>query len=173
MGNEADALEERTYNKGEVLCKQGEKTRHLYFLREGTVELQARNDETGEEAILAEIVGPAVIGTMAFLAGEPRTATVIARSPLICLIVADKQREKMMKSLAPWFTILFKDMTNNIRRANQLIAALKNAKEKLEKRIKQRDTRIAELESALKSKNDPAAAARERASGMNTVASQK
>ena len=71
-GNAKMDEKEVTIGAGQVLFRQNEKGGDLYFIKTGTVELTVRNEETGEEAMVAVIGDRSVVGTMSFLEGEPR-----------------------------------------------------------------------------------------------------
>jgi di/tricarboxylate transporter/CRP-like cAMP-binding protein len=70
----AAALEEVTYEPGEVIFAQGARADALYILREGLVERQA------DGVRLDEIQPPAVFGDLALLRDEPRATTLVAIS---------------------------------------------------------------------------------------------
>ncbi|WP_257459261.1 cyclic nucleotide-binding domain-containing protein [Archangium lipolyticum] len=60
----------------ERIIVQGNKGSSLFLLQEGGLEVIAKQD--GKERVLAELSPGAVVGEIAFLSGEPRTATVRA-----------------------------------------------------------------------------------------------
>jgi len=64
---------------GELLIEQEEAGGSLYFVSRGDLEVFAR-DEHGGEHVLAQIAAPAVVGELEFLTGEPRAASVRART---------------------------------------------------------------------------------------------
>ena len=66
-----------TYATGEAVIKQGDAGRSFYIVREGRVEIQARNAE-GVMFFTKELGPGAFFGEMSLLTGDPRTATVVA-----------------------------------------------------------------------------------------------
>ena len=66
---------------GELLIEQSAKGGSLFFVSDGDLEVFGR-DEKGGEHPLAVIEAPAVVGELEFLTGEPRAASVRARTPL-------------------------------------------------------------------------------------------
>lgn len=136
---------------GQTLFKQGEKGGDLYFIKTGEVELSVRDEDTGQEAVVA-VVGPkSVIGTMSFLEGEPRSATAKVKSELTCIKVSQVQRDRMLKSIPNWFRILVKDLSSNIRRNNSGFVKLNSDIALLNKKVSARDKQKAKLESDLQS----------------------
>lgn len=74
----AEQLDELALGDGEVLMKQGDNGDALYFVLSGALEVSVSND--GERPVVVDRLGVgAVIGEMALLAGNRRSATVTAR----------------------------------------------------------------------------------------------
>ncbi len=76
-------MEERCYEPGETLIRQGDPGEGLLVLVEGTAQAVVR-DESGGRAI-ASLVAGAVVGEMALVTGEPRLADVVAGSAVRAL----------------------------------------------------------------------------------------
>lgn len=69
----------RTYRDRETLLHKGDQSRHVLVLVSGRVRVTADTDE-GREALLAIRIEGELIGELAFLDNEPRSATVTAVS---------------------------------------------------------------------------------------------
>jgi CRP-like cAMP-binding protein len=69
----------RIYWPGEVLCREGEPGTELFFIQEGRVKVC--RTIRGEELVLAELGASSVVGEMAVIDQEPRSATVVALEP--------------------------------------------------------------------------------------------
>lgn len=73
----ASRLKVVTFTTGEPIIRQGEPGRSFYVLREGRVEIQARNAEG--TLFFTKALGPGeFFGEISLLTGEPRTATAVA-----------------------------------------------------------------------------------------------
>lgn len=77
----ATAMSDRQLADGTVLIRQGDVADALYFITSGEVEVTCATEE-GRSAVLDRLKPGAVIGEMALLAGDRRTATAIARGPV-------------------------------------------------------------------------------------------
>lgn len=76
-------LQEKRYDAGEVIFREGDESQELYVLLEGTV----RIEKNGRP--VARIDEPsAYFGEMSSLLGEPRSATAIAETGTGCLVVS-------------------------------------------------------------------------------------
>lgn len=71
------AMQPVHYVAGDVLMRQGEAGDHMLVLEQGCVRVEIR-DEAGVVAFERELEPPALIGEMALVTAEPRTATVTA-----------------------------------------------------------------------------------------------
>lgn len=74
-------LERRTLQEGEVLFREGDKGDTLYIIKTGWVKI-VRYNERGEELELNQSGPGDVVGEMALIDQAPRSATVIALSPV-------------------------------------------------------------------------------------------
>jgi DASS family divalent anion:Na+ symporter len=73
----AAALEEVTFDTGEVIFAQGARADGLYILREGLLERQA-------DGVRLDVLQPPIVfGDLALLRDEPRAATLTALSPCV------------------------------------------------------------------------------------------
>ncbi len=80
----ADHLVHAPFSAGETCTKQGAVAHWLYVLTSGKVEVR-RHDEAGTMTkTLATIEGPSFFGEMGLMAGEPRTADVVAVTDVDC-----------------------------------------------------------------------------------------
>jgi CRP-like cAMP-binding protein len=80
----ADHLKHAPFTAGEICTKQGAVAHWLYVLTQGKVEVR-RHVEGGSLAkTLATIEAPSFFGEMGLMAGEPRTADVVAVTDVEC-----------------------------------------------------------------------------------------
>lgn len=64
----------RTFRKGTVIFKEGEKGDYLFIIRSGKVKIfHMKNDR---ETIVAKLGEGSIVGEMAVMTGKPRTASV-------------------------------------------------------------------------------------------------
>lgn len=76
----------RRYPQGQVLCHEGDSGEYLIVLVEGQLRI-SRFTTIGDEAVLAIMNAPAVVGELALLDGAPRDATVTAQRPVSVRLV--------------------------------------------------------------------------------------
>lgn len=139
-----------TIGAGRTLFKEGDKCRDLYIIKKGEVQLTVRNKETGEDVEIAIKKDSSVLGTMAFLEGDPRSATAKTITEIVCTKVTEPVRDRLIKTIPNWFKILIKDMTNNIHNQNEAFLKQKQEIEELKKCLILKDKQKARLEEKIK-----------------------
>ncbi len=84
------ASEPRSYNSGDFIMRQGDEGDGMIVITRGSVKVSIRD-------IVVDIMGRgAVIGEMAVLGGVPRTANVVADSPVTALWLTTESMQKIM-----------------------------------------------------------------------------
>ena len=81
----ADGLHHTVYGVGEVIMRAGEPGDSLYVLRSGKVSVRLGVD--GLEKEVAELVEGDFFGEMSLMTGEPRRATVVAKTDAECYVI--------------------------------------------------------------------------------------
>ena len=77
----ADSVVKRRYRRGEIIVEHGRKSNALFILLTGRARVLTA-DSRGREVILAVLQPGDYVGEIALLKDVPRTATVVARSPV-------------------------------------------------------------------------------------------
>jgi len=95
----ADTVRTAPFSAGEVVTRQGATAHWLYILTKGETEVRVASSD-GEERKVAELKAPSFFGEMALMTGEPREATVNAKSDIECLRV-DKDDFKGLLARRP------------------------------------------------------------------------
>jgi CRP/FNR family transcriptional regulator, cyclic AMP receptor protein len=98
------------YNTNDVICRQGDPSSDLYYLKEGRL-LICTVQGTQVKA-LARIKPGEFIGELSFFDGKPRATHIVAieRS-----IVTQIPKDKIMDQLPFWFVEVGKNLTKKIR----------------------------------------------------------
>ena len=77
------------FGASEHIVRQGDTGDTCYFIRSGSVDVVLK-DESGDERFITTLKPGEFFGEMSLLAGDPRTATVIAREDTSCLVIASQ-----------------------------------------------------------------------------------
>jgi small-conductance mechanosensitive channel/CRP-like cAMP-binding protein len=76
----AAGLQPGQFSAGENITVQGREAHWLYILTEGTADVLIT--EGNQEQMVASLEAPTIVGEMGLMTGEPRSATVVATSPV-------------------------------------------------------------------------------------------
>jgi predicted RND superfamily exporter protein len=82
------------YKEGETVLKKGDRSKDLYWIIEGKVGVYLETTE--ESAPITHYQAGDVIGEMAFLMDEPRSATIVAEGPLRLMRIDDSTLKRVM-----------------------------------------------------------------------------
>jgi small-conductance mechanosensitive channel/CRP-like cAMP-binding protein len=85
------------FGVGETIVREGDAGQSLYIIRSGEVEVAARANGT-HEVHIRNLVHPAFFGEMALMTGEPRNATVRARTDAELLELSREGFTELFKS---------------------------------------------------------------------------
>ncbi len=83
----------RSYNGGDVIARQFEKGNDMFVVSSGTVVVKGFNDE-----VLAELSQGSLIGEVSLVDDSPRSANVVAKGPVECIVINGAQLKGLMGS---------------------------------------------------------------------------
>lgn len=92
----AERLKHALFTKGDILTRQGAVAHWLYILTEGEAEV-ALESESGRQS-LSTIQAGGFFGEMGLLTGEPRSATVLAKTDVECYQLDKASLEDIIRS---------------------------------------------------------------------------
>ena len=87
---------EQFYSDGDTIMRQGDPGSEMYIIASGEVRVM---NQLGNEAMteVARRTAGQVVGEMAIISHEPRTATLIASGDVRCLCIDQKQFESIIR----------------------------------------------------------------------------
>ena len=125
MKEKFDSTVVKTFKKGDVIFNEGDKTKELYIISSGEVEVVKHILD--EEFILARLETGEFFGEMAMFGDEPRSATVRAITDLETIIVGEDYFKEQLSNLPNWFGNMFEVLIERIREMDKkIISQFKN-----------------------------------------------
>lgn len=106
----------QTLPAGSVLIREGDTGDLSYYLYAGRVELH-KGDAEGKP--LGHLEQGELFGEMAYLLGEPRTATVVAETEVIVLALPPQMLEELMRYSAPFSRRIIGSLCQRLKVMNQ------------------------------------------------------
>lgn len=107
----------RSYSSGETLIQEGDTAQDAYFLYAGQVAVYKRFPD-GEKH-LTDMEEGNLMGEMAYLLNEPRTATIKAKTDVTALVLPPEMLEELMRYSAPLSRRIIGSLAQRLMRMNQ------------------------------------------------------
>ncbi|MGW7330523.1 Crp/Fnr family transcriptional regulator [Streptomyces sp. NPDC054840] len=120
------------YAPGDVILREHEPSTHAILLQEGIAKVVITAD-TGHEVILGLREAPDIVGEMAALDGQPRSASVIAKTAVTTTIVTAAQLNGFLNAHPEVLRTLVRILTARLRQSDQ--ARLEMASQNVIQRI--------------------------------------
>jgi len=111
-------------NKGDILFREGERSRAMFILQEGSLRLFKKKGQGAIE--LAVIHRGEVIGEMAFFDGEPRSASAEALSPCKLQMISFDVMQKQLEALPSWVATLIQCVVKRLRATSTKVKQLES-----------------------------------------------
>ena len=109
----------RLYAPGDTLIREGDTDQDAYFLASGSVELF--RSVNGRPHRLGELGAGEMFGEMAYLLGEKRSASVIAKTEITALVLPPAMIEELMQHSAPLARRVIASLSQRLQKMNQAI----------------------------------------------------
>ena len=111
----------RVFAPGETLIREGDTGRDAFFLFAGQVAVYKRLPD-GEKH-LTDVEAGNLMGEMAYLLNEPRTATVRAKSEVTALVLPPMMLEELMRYSAPLSRRIIGTLAQRLMKMNEAASA--------------------------------------------------
>ncbi|MCS6785765.1 MAG: YihY/virulence factor BrkB family protein [Thiobacillaceae bacterium] len=111
----------RVHPPGATLIREGERGEEAYFLYSGRVGLYKQAN--GQQVRLGELGEGQLFGEMAYLLGEARTATVVAETEVVVLVLPPALLEELMRHSAPLARQIITTLAERLMRMNAVLRA--------------------------------------------------
>ncbi len=110
----------RIFQPGQVLCREGEAGKELYFIQEGRVKVSRMIH--GKEVILAELGSNSIVGEMAVIDQGPRSASVVALEPTKVMAMSPQKLNTIFRTAPDIAVTIIKLLSTKLREANNQIS---------------------------------------------------
>ena len=118
-------MTDKSFTNGEYIFREGESAAYAYIIKSGAVEITKHS--TAGEQILAELTPPTIFGEMALIDGNPRSAGARAKVDTVVTEVTAEAFVKYLKQNPDTAVRIMKNISNNLRTSNQLVAKYERA----------------------------------------------
>ena len=116
---------DKSFTDGEYIFREGESAAYAYVIKSGAVEITKHS--TDGEQVLAELTAPTIFGEMALIDGNPRSAGARANVNTVVTEVTAEAFVKYLKQNPDAAVRIMKNISQNLRTSNQLVAKYERA----------------------------------------------
>ena len=116
-------MEPEHFKAGEVLFREGDTGELLYVVSRG--ELAVTKDVDGTEQVLATLPAGSFVGELSMLNGEPRSATVKARTDCVVRVYDRDSFETLLRNNPSVAIRLVYELAARLQRSNTMLAELR------------------------------------------------
>lgn len=119
------STQSRKLKRGELLFAEGENSRAMYLVKYGMIRLYKRKGDAHIE--LDTVHADQVLGELAFLDGNPRSASAEALIDCELVEISGPVFQEVLKKMPDWLKILLKTVVGRLRAASTRIRQLETA----------------------------------------------
>ncbi len=124
-----------TYFPGHILMTQGENGTTAYIIERGRVEVNIR-DVVGNKVVLADLGPGDIVGEMALITQEPRSANAIVLEESVLLQVTSSDFAEGLRRTDGTFQTLVTVLTDRLRTTNNTFLQAEYSLEALETKVR-------------------------------------
>lgn len=111
----------RSYERGEVIFREGDSGDTCYIVRSGSVSIRSDHSD-GRSVALAELRPGAMFGELALFRGETRSATAEALEPTALLAVLGRDMQRVIASSPAMALKMLGTMAERVKRTNERLS---------------------------------------------------
>ncbi|MCB9452978.1 MAG: cyclic nucleotide-binding domain-containing protein [Anaerolineaceae bacterium] len=115
LKNLARRFTERSYDPGNAIVTQGTVGIGLFIIAEGTADA-VREHHGSEKTVVNELKATDFFGELSLLDEAPRTASVIATSPTVCLVLTQLDFMSALREDSDMAIAMLKELARRFRR---------------------------------------------------------
>ena len=113
MGKEV--LERQVFHAGEAVFRVGDPPRCAYLIQSGMIEIKLARD--GTDVVVDTLEAGDLLGEMALVDSQPRSATAVAKVPTTCIVIAPTDFQHRLEKCDPFVRAMLKVFTRRLRKS--------------------------------------------------------
>ena len=114
------ALTRKVFHKGDILMKEGDQDKSMFYIVSGAVSVIAKNPHRAKKSAVNELGKGDLVGELSFFDGLPRSATLLVKEETEVLVI----ERAFFDGLKPDHLRIIKAMARKIRNLNERIISL-------------------------------------------------
>ena len=107
------------FKKGDILIKEGDESKDMYFLRSGLLKAYKQIPDSEETATLKLIKANEIFGEMSFIDDKPRSASVVALADSEVSRLDYSYFRKLLDEQPSWIKLVLTSLSTRVRYLNE------------------------------------------------------
>lgn len=117
---DSNQIETVTFNPGDILFQENEKSFHFFIIQEGQVEV-FKTSSDGQKLPLAVVKEGTSIGEFAMIDRNPRSATARALTVVQAAKVSEAAYQQLLSELPDWAVSVMGALVDRLRQTNEIV----------------------------------------------------
>ncbi len=106
----------RIFEDGEVLMRAGEHGEEAYLIVDGKADVY--RDTQSKRTLLQQLGSGDIVGEMALITSQPRSATVVARGTVHAQVITESHMQNALRKMPPWLGRAVNALADRLRATN-------------------------------------------------------
>ncbi len=119
-------MKRHNFKGGDLIFREGERSNAAYLITSGQVEIVLVRDD-GKSKTIAVLNKGEYFGEMGAIEDKPRSASAIAKGPVVCMSVGQEEFTDMLINRPQESIDLLKVFFERLRKANEKLARIEKA----------------------------------------------
>lgn len=123
-----DYLVKKEYEPGEYIVRSGDKDDSIFFLEQGSADVLIQLSSNNRYKRLQTLLPGSIVGEMAVLDGEPRSADIMSNGKSTCYVLTRNRLEEFKKEhpelALSFFAVIARNLSRKLRAATRTIFEL-------------------------------------------------
>ena len=122
--SEAEMIEQKQFNHGELIFREGEESDFAYLVVEGTIDIFKRTDKG--TVLLSNLGAGELFGEMGLVSDAPRSASAAASGPVVVKQISGEAINYLLSQSPSEISQMLNALMERLREGNQKISRLLN-----------------------------------------------
>ena len=110
-----DVLERQAFAPGQALFRAGDAPRCAYLIQSGAVDIVVTRD--GQDVVIDSLEPGGLVGEMALVDAEPRSATAVAKQATNCVVITRTDFARRLEKSDPFVRSMVKVLVRRLRKS--------------------------------------------------------
>ena len=114
QGVASEILQRQTFSVDEVIFRVGDQPRFAYLIQSGVVNITIA--QNGADEVVGTLKAGELLGEMALVDQQPRSATAVAKEPTTCIVITPQDFQRRLEKSDAFVRSMVRVLTQRLRK---------------------------------------------------------